>query len=280
MKKKGQSVELGVTAVVVILLLLGTVLVLMLGYDMVEPSHLGVKVRFGEIKGVMENGFRWTGLFTTVHKYDLRTRKVVIELIGDNSAVDKTGQYISSTINVNYRVRRDKETILSLYTNIGRDNVIADRLNIDAIIREGFKQATVKYDALEIIDKRQEVKELAKENIRSNFPSEYFEIENIVVTNIDFSQGFKKAIEDKKIAEQRALEEENKLQVVIFQQKQAIEKFKADAEKIKLQSQALTELTLRQKYLETWDGKLPIYMISNPETMSMFLPSPDLISGE
>lgn len=274
--KKGQSFDLGITAIIVILLLLGIFIILMLGFDIVEPSHLGVMVRFGEIKGVMQNGFRWTGLFTTVHKYDLRTRKVVLELVGGNSAVDKTGQYISATINVNYRVKRDKETILKLYTNIGRDDDISDRMNINAIIREGFKQATVKYDALEIIDKRQEVKELAKENIRTNFPAEYFEIENIVITNIDFSQGFKKAIEDKKIAEQRALEEENKLQVVIFQQQQKIEEYKALAEQIKLQSQALTELTLRQKYLDTWNGVLPQYMIANQDTINMFLPSPKL----
>ena len=130
------------------------------------------------------------------------------------------------------------------------------------------------------MEKRQEVKELAKENIRANFPAEYFEIEQIVITNIDFSQQFKQAIEDKKTAEQRALEEENKLQVVIFQQQQEVEKYKAQAELIRLQSGALTELTLRQKYLDTWDGKLPIYMIANQETVNMFLPSPDLMSGE
>lgn len=279
MKKKGQSVELGITAVIVLLLLLGTVVVLMLGFDMVEPSHLGVMVRFGEIKGVMENGFRWTGLFTTVHRYDLRTRKAVLELTGGNSAIDKTGQYVSAVINVNYRVKPTHETIMALYRNIGKDNVIADRLNLDAIIREGFKQATVRYDALEIIEKRQEVKELAKENIFNNFPAEYFEIENIVITNIDFSDGFKKAIEDKKIAEQRAMEEENKLQVVIFQQQQKITEYKALAEQIRLQSTALTELTLRQKYLDVWDGHLPQYMIASPETISMFLPSPNLVQG-
>ena len=53
--------------------------------------------------------------------------------------------------------------------------------NIDEIehpiVREGFKQATVQFEALEILEKRQEVKELAKENIRKNFPEEYFEIQ-------------------------------------------------------------------------------------------------------
>jgi len=278
--KKGQDVLLGGIVVVFIIAVVIGLVVLMLGFDKVEANHLGVQVKFGQIVGVQQPSLKWTGLFTDVYQYDMRTRQAEIELSGSNSAVDSSGQYVSATINVNYRLKRDPDTVTKLYANIGTDEWVADVLNIDAIIKEGFKQATVKYDALDILDKRQEVKELAKDNIITNFPADYFEIEQIIITNIDFSQGFKEAIENKKIAEQNALEEENKLQVVIFQQKQEIERFKADAEKIRLQSDALTDLTLRQKYLETWDGKLPTYMIANQDTINMFLPSPKLMDGE
>lgn len=279
MNRKGQDFLVGTIAVIFVIAVVGVFIALLMGFDKVEANHLGVQVKFGQIVGVQEPSLQWTGLWTDVYQYDMRTRKAEIELSGSNSAVDKTGQYISATINVNYRLKRDPETVKKLYSNIGTDQYIADVLNIDAIIKEGFKQTTTQYDALEILEKRQEVKEQAIENIRKNFPAEYFEIEQIVVTNIDFSQAFKQAIEDKKIAEQNAIMEENKLQVVIFQQKQEIEKFKADAEKIRLQSQALTDLTLRQKYLETWDGHLPQYMIANQDTINMFLPSPSLISA-
>ena len=107
------------------------------------------------------------------------------------------------------------ETVEKLYSNVGTEKVIADRLNIDAIVSEGFKQATVKYDALEILDKRQEVKELAKENIRSNFPAEYFEIQDIIITNIDFSENFKLAIEEKKTAVLVKFESSKKIDVII-----------------------------------------------------------------
>ena len=278
--KKGQDVLLGGIVVVFIIAVVIGLVVLMLGFDKVEANHLGVQVKFGQIVGVQQPSLKWTGLFTDVYQYDMRTRQAEIELSGSNSAVDSSGQYVSATINVNYRLKRDPDTVTKLYANIGTDEWVADVLNIDAIIKEGFKQATVKYDALDILDKRQEVKELAKDNIITNFPADYFEIEQIIITNIDFSQGFKEAIENKKIAEQNALEEENKLQVVIFQQKQEIERFKADAEKIRLQSDALTDLTLRQKYLETWNGQLPQYMIANQDTINMFLPSPKLMDGE
>ena len=272
MKKKGQSMA-GFGVVFVILLFIGVV-ISFLGFDQVEANHLGVKVKFGQVIGPMEAGLQWTGLFTAVHQYDLRIRKAQIDLSGENSAVDKTGQAVFSTINVNYRLKPDKETVLNLFKKVGPDNVIADRLNIDAIIREGFNQATVKYDALEILDKRQQVKEEAKEFIQNNFPKDYFEITDIVVTNIDFSPQFKQAIEDKKTAEQTALMEENQLEVVKFQQQQEIEKYKAEAEKLRLQKNELNELLIQQQWISRWDGKLPTYMISSGETQTQLLNLP------
>ena len=147
-------------------------------------------------------------------------------------------------------------------------------MNLNAIIAEGFKQATVRYDALEILDKRQEVKELAKDNIRSNFPTDYFEIQNIVITNIDFSTQFKQAIEDKKTAEQEAIKEENLLEVVRYQQEQKILEYEAEALRMRIQSQEVTALLNQQKWIEKWDGSLPDYMIMGENTGDFILQIP------
>lgn len=251
-----------------------------MGFDKVDANHLGVKVKFGEVIGHMEAGLQWTGLFVDVVQYDLRLRKEVIDLTGANSAVDKTGQSVFATINVNYKVIPKSDTVIGLFKEVGPDGVIADRLNIQAIIREGFKQATVKYDALEILEKRQKVKKEAKEFIEANFPSKYFKIEDIVITNIDFSENFKSAIEAKKTAEQEALKEQNQLEVVKFQQQQEIEKYKAEAEKLRLQKSQVTDLLNQQKWIEKWDGRLPQYMISSDSTANTLLNLPIVKSGE
>lgn len=273
--KNAQTKIIGFGVTFLILFFIGGVIAL-LGFDQVEANHLGVKVKLGKITGAMEPGLEWTGLFTQVHQYDLRLRKATIDLSGVNSAVDKTGQAVFSTIDVNYRIKPEKQTVIDLYSKVGPDNVISDRLNIEPIIREGFKQATVKYDALEILDKRQQVKEEAKEFIRSNFPAQYFEISDIVVSNIDFSQEFKNAIEAKKTAEQEALKEENQLEVVKFQQQQEIEKYKAEAEKLRLQRNEISPLLVQQQWVAKWDGKLPQYMISNGETQTQLLNLPSV----
>lgn len=257
MNKKGEGNKLAGFGIAAFLIFVVLGMLLLLGFDTVNANHLGVKVRLGKMIGVQEPGMQWTGLFTHVYQYDLRRRKNVIDLSGVNSAVDKTGQAVFATININYRIIPTKQTVIDLYEQVGTNDIIDDRLNINAIVSEGFKQATVMYDALEILEKRQEVKELAKANIHNNFPAEYFEIVDIVVTNIDFSEAFKLAIEQKKIAEQDALKEENQLQVVIFQQQQVIEESKAEAEKMRLQKTQLTTLLNEQKMIEAWDGSLP-----------------------
>ena len=245
------------------------------GFDLVPANHLGVKERMGVIKGAMEPGYAWTGLFTSVHDYDLRTRKDVIELQGAQGAVDNTGQAVYATININYRIKPTHDTVINLFTKVGRDRVISDRLNIDAIVREGFKQATAKYEAMDILNKRQEVKELAKENIKANFPSQYFEVQDIIITNIDFGEGFKQAIENKKIATQNKLEEKEILEVVKLQQEQEIEKYKAEAEKLRLQKTQVTALLNQQKWIDAWDGQLPQFMIVGQEQANMLLQLPD-----
>lgn len=275
--KKAQDLQIGIGVGLFLFLFIGGLIVLMLGIDTVEANHLGVKVRWGQIIGVMQPSTQWTGLFTQVVQYDMRIRKASIDLSGDNYAPSKEGQKVYALIDVNYKVKNSEDTVKSLYANIGTDDVIANRLNIDPIITEGFKQATAQYTALDILDKRQEVKEKAIEYIKANFPKDYFELQNIVITNIAFSPEFAKEIEAKQTAIQTALKEQNNLETVKFQQQQQVEIYKAQAQLIELQSKALTDLTIRQKMLDKWNGVLPSTLIITPESNGLFL---QLAKGE
>ena len=247
---------------------------IILGVDTVEASHLGVAEKFGEIQFVQQPGIRWTGLFTRVHSYDMRTRKVIVTLDESNSAVDKTGQAVYAVINVNYKIKHSPETVQQLYSEVGLSDIVADTLNLDAIIAEAFKQTTVSYEALEILEKRQAVKEQTIETIKKNFPQKYFEIENIVVTNIRFSPAFENAIERKKVAEQEAIKEKNQLEVVKFQQQQEIEKYKAEAEKMRLQREQITPMLLQQAWIVKWNGQLPMTMLTSSEASNFLLQIP------
>jgi len=269
--KKGQDLAIGGVFAIFVILAVGGLIILLMGFDSVEANHLGVKVAWGQITGTMQPSTQWTGLWTHVEQYDMRIRKASIELIGDNYAPSKEGQKIYATIDVNYRVKYDPETIKKLYANVGTDDIIAERLNINPIVVEGFKQVTSQYTAMDILEKRQEVKDKSIETIKRNFPAEYFEIDNIVITNIAFTNEFATEIEAKQTAVQTALKEQNNLEAVKYKQQQQIEIYKADAEKIRLQSQTLTQLTINQRMLERWDGHLPETLIITPTSSGLFM---------
>jgi len=275
--KKGQDMAVGVGVTIFAVLLIGGIIIALMGFDTVEPNHLGVKVAWGQITGVMQPSTQWTGLFVSVIPYDMRIRKASIDLSGDNYAPSKEGQKIFATIDVNYRVKNNPETVKSLYANVGTDDVIAERLNINPIVIEAFKQTSSQYTAMDILEKRQEVKDKTIDTIKKNFPAQYFEIDNIVITNIAFTSEFANEIEAKQTSIQTALKEQNNLEVIKFQQQQEIEKYKAQAQMIELQSKALTELTLKQKMLDKWSGYLPQTLIITPTTGGLFM---DLAKGE
>lgn len=267
MNKRGQAV-VGVVGGIIVFVVL---MVLLLGINTVDATHLGVKNRFGVITGVQQPGMEYVGIFTSVDEYDMRERKLQIDLDDTNSAVDKTGQEVYAIISVNYRLKRSNDVVKNLYANVGRDRQIANVLNIEPLIIESFKMSTAKFDSMEILDDRQQVKDLATENIRKNFPTEYFEITRIVIGNIDFSDDFKKAIEEKKVATQNKLKEKEQLDVVKFQQQQEIEKYKAEAEKLRLQKTQITALLNEQKMIDRWNGVLPQTLIIQDGSQGLFL---------
>jgi regulator of protease activity HflC (stomatin/prohibitin superfamily) len=245
--KKGQT---GVFAVVLIIVGFIILIGLGLGFDTVDASHIGVKNRFGVLEGTMQPGMQWTGFFTHVEQYDLRLRKKIIEMNGADSAVDKDGQGIFATIEINYRL--NPENVENAYSKIGIDNNLAEILNIDGTIKEGFKSVTSEYTSLEIFQKRSEVKQKAIEKIRENFISK-FEA-------------------NKKIETARGIAESKKLQAEANAY-ETITLAKAEAEALSLKSKQLTPLMVQNNYIDAWNGQLPQYMLGSNTDILMSMPS-------
>lgn len=291
------------TAIVLGILFAAALIVFSLGFDTVDASHKGVKVRLGKITGVMNPGLEWTGFFTEVNQYDLRTRKMSVDMMGAQGAVDKDGQSIYATIEINYKL--NGENVENAYSKIGYDSTLSDTLRLEGIVKEGFKTVTSQYTSLEVFQKRQEVKDKAIEQIQSRFPQEYFSIDNVIISNIDFNPAFKAAIEQKKVAEEMAKATEQEVLVNKFEADKQIETARGQSESKKLQSEAeayqkrvlaesqayeitevakaeakalelkaqeLTPLMIQNNWIDAWDGTLPKYMFGDDSNMLMEIP--------
>jgi regulator of protease activity HflC (stomatin/prohibitin superfamily) len=92
----------------------------------------------------------------------------------------------------------------------------------------------------------------------------YVNITAVVLTNIDFSDAFEKAVEDKMIAEQAKLkadyENDTKVAKAKAEADALLIQAKAQAEANELLTESLTDEVLESKFYEKWDGKLPQVM--------------------
>lgn len=266
--------------------------VLLIGYKQVDASHIGVMNRFGVITGTMNPGMQWVGIFTHVEEYDLRVRKMTVEMLtGEQTAIDKDGQTIKARIQVNYRLKPD--SAINAYTHVGVDRDMADVLNLDGILREGFKTTTAKYTSTEIWQKRGEVKDEAVKIIENNFPKDYFILDNIIISDIDFNPAFIAAIEQQKTNEKLALAKEQEVAIAKFEADRAVEQAKgtaeankisivaqaqAEAEALRLKREQITPLMVQQLWIQAWQAggaQVPKIVMGQNQGMLMTLPSID-----
>ena len=302
--KQAQGTAIG-AVVIFAVVCLAALIIGLAGFDQVSANNIGVMDRFGVIQGSMNPGLRWTGLFVHVTSYPISIQKIELQKV---RAVDKTGQDVFADVVVTYRLQ-SIETPQRLYKEVGP---VADmrwveaQLAVPEKIQEALKQVTVKYEALEILEKRDEVRLNAEKRIEDLFPKEYFQIVSITVTNIDFQPSFNAAIQLKKDNTQLAQAAQEAVKKSQYEADQAIQVARgasesmmkkadgdaytvsvmadADAHKkkvtgeaeayaLKLKKQELTALMVNNNWIDRWNGQLPTYVMGDSSNVMMVLPT-------
>jgi regulator of protease activity HflC (stomatin/prohibitin superfamily) len=181
------------------------------------------------------------------------------------SAASNDLQQVQTVIALNYHL--NPADVNKVYQQLGPD--YADRV-IAPTIQESVKASVAKYDAEELITKREIVKGVIADAIRNSLSAKDMIVETIFITDFKFSDAFSNQVEDKVVAYQKYLTELNNLrgiqvvanQTVVQAQAQA----KANIAKADGESQAIRIITsqLRQdpQYLQwqsinKWNGQLP-----------------------
>lgn len=253
MSKEGKIIVaavIGVVALIVFLILNPIV--------KIDAGERGVVLRWGAVEDtILDEGIHWiTPIMRNVKKMDVTIQK---EERGA-SAASKDLQIVTSKIAINYHL--DPLNVNKLYQDLRKE--YSDRV-IAPAIEEFVKKITAQYTAEELITKREEVKQDLKAGIKENLAVNHILVDDIFITDFDFSEQFNKSIEAKVTAEQRALEEKNKLEQVKFQAEQKITRAKADAEAIRIQAEAIQiqggEQYVNLTAVHKWDGKLPVTFI-------------------
>jgi len=223
----------------------------------IGAGEKGVIVTFGKVSGTVDPGFHVRKPFMDhIEKINVQIQKEQVEA----SAASKDMQNVTAVVAVNYRLQDDK--VSDLYKNIG---VNYKEKVIDPAIQEAVKASTSKYNADELITKRETVREEIKTLITEKLATSYIIVTEVNIVNFAFSSQFNAAIEGKVKAEQDALTSKNQLEQVKYEAQQQIETAKAQAESIKIQAQAINSQGgadyVQLQAIQKWNGQLPSQMV-------------------
>ncbi len=252
--KKETKIVAGVLAVAVLLFLLFSASV------MLKVAERAVVFnRFsGEIKRELQQGFNIVNPITdAVTVYDLRITRDDFQRV-DGLSSDMQTIYLDIVINW----KLDPEKLIDIYKTI-KGNIKETIMN-NAVI-DTSKAELGKFRIDEIARNRENLKAAIESALRTRLKEKYIDIVNVSIVNVDYSDAYERAIEAKLIAEQKALEAKN-------QKEQA--RFFAEAKAIENQNLAstITPLVLKQKWIEKWDGKLPVYMLGENTNILLDIP--------
>ncbi|MFC1865515.1 prohibitin family protein [Chloroflexota bacterium] len=193
-------------------------------YTTVPAGYRGVVIRFSDVTGtILSEGLQFKLPFIdSVEKMSVQTQKYE----ADSDAVTNDLQDVSTTIALNWRL--DPALADDVFRTLGLDFI--DRIAAPAI-QETIKQVTAKYNAEDLILRRDAVKAAITESLSNRLLERGIITETVSITNFRFSATFTAAIEAKVAAEQAVLEAINKLEQVKVeaQQREAEAKGEADA---------------------------------------------------
>ncbi len=249
----GPVLGIGVIGIAVFLVL---IIAILGSFTQVGVGEVGIVKHFGAIDpdhpDVFDPGIHAKVPFRDdVVIFDTRIQKEQVQA----SAASKDGVTITSTIAVNFHIDASKAPLI--LQNLGPN--YKDRI-IDQQIQQAFKDVTGQYAGLELIQKREEVANKAKETLKAKLLPYFIIVDEFTIPNYEFPKEFNDAILATQVANQQNL-----------QAKQLQEKARTEAETALIVAQGLANAqkaqatTLTPEYLQLqainkWNGQLPQYL--------------------
>ncbi len=254
-EKLGETIEKKFIFIAIGILLIGAIL---LSIVTVTTGNKGVVLRFGNAVSVRDAGLSFkVPIIETVKMMEVREQNTQRSF----TVSSKDIQTIDVVINVQFSITGD---VLELYRNFGTD--YKARL-IEPRVSESVNAVVSRYTIEEFIEKRAVLAQELLTELRRDFSSYGISVSASSIIDHEFSDEFDKSIESKKIAEQNALRAKNDLERVKYEAQAEVEKSQGIAEANRIVETSLSDRLIRQKMIDKWDGKLPLYQGGGKDSM-------------
>lgn len=272
----------GTIALCIAIVLLIAFIIVPFSFHTVQTGEVAVVKTLGEITDVKPAGTHYDFWMTKSYtKYDTKVRNVDIA----TAAYSSDAQTMDVQMTIQYQIMSDK--VIDIATQYGSLETLQNR--IESISIEKTKSVLSSYKAMDIIANRSSISPAVESTIKEAIGEEYFvNVVAVVLTNIDFSDAFEQAVEDKMIAEQTKLKAEYDNETKIAQaEAEAAAKLKAaeaeieiarakaealkitaegEAEANRIISESITDDIITKILADAWNGELP-KVVGNGEYM-------------
>lgn len=247
--KSAVGVGVGIVAILILIAFFSTCTI-------ISPGERGVKVTLGKISPeVYEEGVHFITPFVShISKWDVKTQK----MNPATTVFTKDIQQARLVYVVNYNLIPSE--CVNMYREVGKD--YKEKVLIP-IVEGTLKNVIGNWNAQDLIANRAKATTDILLQLKEQLADNYINVTDFQITDIDYSDNFEKAIEEKVTAEQEALKAKNKTVQVQEEARQKILTAEAEAKAIQLKAQALAnnKQIVELEYAKKWDGKLPEYMM-------------------
>ena len=250
----------------------------------VPTGYTGILTTFGRVEQyTLDAGFHFKSPFQKVVLMDNREQKTSFKTQSFSSDI----QQVDIDGSINFSI--NKATAMNLYKEVGTsyfNTLVMPRL------LENTKAVFSKYTAENLVAARETLSKTIRSQLASEMERYGINIISVSIENIDFTDSFTDAVEQKQVAAQKKLqaeiEQEQKTmetqqqaerQRITAEAEAAVKKIQADAAayatRIQAEAEAeanqkiaasLTESLIKWQQANAWDGKLPTYMAGEGST--------------
>ena len=154
---------------------------------------------------------------------------------------------------------------------------------IKAKLKSSLALTASKYTPIEVYsNKREEIQSLTFEKMKNDIQSYHLVLEQIDIREVYYNEDYERAINQKKLEEQKALtlievtkqKEELKKQAAIDKDIE-ITKAEAEAQALKIKGQSISSnpRIVELEWINKWNGTLPTYMLGSNTSMFLGMPT-------
>ena len=258
----------GTVAFTVGAIVIGAVLLVTSFFTVLPTGYTGILTTFGRVEDAsLEAGFRIKLPWQAVVQMDNREQKENFNL----EAFSKDIQETQVALSVNYALNKGKAQ--TLYKEVG---VKYSEILIGPRVKETTKNVISKYNAEELISKRDALSNQICEALNIELNDYGLNVFSVSIEDIDFTDAFTNAVEAKQVATQDKLRAQTQQEQKTMEARQAAERNKIEADaaayavKIAAEAQAeanekvnksITNELIDYVYATNCDGKMPTTMV-------------------